>query len=169
MKTKYPEFSIAEMRALIVGRGTSPIPDGHNEVNKALDNGRFVLCWDGNPIETIPSVGALVSVIRHRCGQMEYRVRLVSGYIATYKNAKLIDTEALPMVVSGGKQLCANMTGYYVGYFKSPDEKEYCVVTSNRFGDDGLDFFEPKSIAFLSDVKFGIMEDEKEATDGNNG
>lgn len=164
MKTKYPKFSIAEMRALIVGRGTSPISDMDTcEVDKALHDGRFVLCWDGNPIEAVPSVGALVSVIRSRCGKMEYNVRLESGYIAKYENAKLIDTEALPMMVSGGDKLCGvKMTGYYVGYFMSPDGKEYCTLTASRFGDEGMYFFEPDSVAFMSDVKFGITEGENE-------
>lgn len=162
MKIKYPDFSLAEMRALIVGHGTSPISDTDTcEVDRALNNGRFVLCWDGNPIEAVPSVGALVSVIRSRGGQTRYMVRLDSGYIANYENAKLIDTEALPMVVSGGKELCTvRMVGYYTGLFKSPDGKEYCAVTSSRFGDEGEYFFEPKDLAFLSDVKFGITEGE---------
>lgn len=162
MKTKYPDFSIAEMRALIVGKGTSPIPDTDAcEMDKALNNGRFVLCWDKNPIEEVPSVGALVSVTHGRCGQTSYTVRTELGYTITYKHAKLIDTEALPMVVSGGdKPGVIKMTGYYIGYFVSPDGKEVCAVTPNRFGDDGVYYFEPKDLAFLSDVKFGITEDE---------
>lgn len=164
MKIKYPDFSLAEMRALIVCHGTSHISDTDTrEVDRALNNGRFVLCWDGDPIEAVPSVGALVSVIRSRGGQTQYGVRLDSGYIANFENAKLIDTEALPMVVCGGKELCA--VGYYTGLFKSPDGKEYCVVTSSRFNDKGVYFlepkvFEPKDLAFLSDTKFGITEGE---------
>jgi hypothetical protein len=162
MKTKYPTFSLAQMRALIVGHGTSPVSETDTcEVDKALNIGRFVLCWDGNPVEAVPSVGALVSVIRSRCGKTEYNVRLESGYIAKFENAKLIDAELLPMMVSGGKRLCGvNMTGYYVGYFNYPDGKEYCTLASSRFGDEGTYLFEPDSIAFLSDVKFGITEDD---------
>lgn len=161
MKIKYPDFSLAEMRALIVGHGTSPITDDNRDVDKALNDGRFVLCWDDkSPVEAVPSVGALVSVIRSRCGQTEYRVRLDSGYVANYKNAKLIDIEALPMVVSGGNGLCGvKMTGYYIGYFKGPD-RDFCTVASSRFGDEATYFFEPEDLAFLSDVKFGITEGE---------
>lgn len=159
MKIKYPDFSLAEMRTLIVGHGTSHISDTDTrEVDRALNNGRFVFCWDGNPIEAVPSVGALVSVIRSCGGQTRYEVRLDSGYIVNYENAKLIDTEALPLVVCGGKELCT--VGYYTGLFKSPYGKEYCVVTSSRFNDKGEYFFEPKDVAFLSDVKFGITEGE---------
>ena len=162
MKTKYPDFSTAEMRALIVGKGTSPISDTNiYEVDKALNYGRFVLCWNGNPIDDIPSVGALVSVTRSRCGQTEYEVRMESGYTLTYKNAKLIDTDALPMVVSGGDGLCGiKITGHYIGYYEAPDGKEMCTVTPNTFGDEGIYSFEPKNLAFLSDVKFGITENE---------
>lgn len=162
MKTKYPDFSTAEMRALIVGKGTSPISDTNfYEVDKALNYGRFVLCWDGNPIEDIPSVGTLVSVTRRRCGQIEYEVRLESGYTLTYKNAKLIDIDALPIVVSSGDGLCdVKITGHYIGYYEAPDGKEMCTVTPNTLGDEGIYFFEPKNLAFLSDVKFGITEDE---------
>ena len=164
MKTKYPHFSTAEMRALIVGKGTSPISDTDTrELDKALNFGCFVLCWDGNPIEDIPSVGALVSVTRSRCGQTEYKVRAESGYTITYKNAKLIDTEVLPMVVSGGDELCGmKITGRYIGYYEAPDGKEMCTVTPNTFCDEGIYTFEPKNLAFLSDVKFGIVEGENE-------
>lgn len=162
MKTKYPTFSVAEMRALIVGKGTSPISDTNTcEVDRALNTGRFVICWDGNPIETIPSVGALVSVTRSSRGQIQYTVRTESGYTVSYKNARLIDIEALPMLVSGGGGLCGvKMTGYYIGYFKAPDEREMCAVSSSRFGDESVYYFEPKDVAFLSDVNFGIAEVE---------
>lgn len=161
MKTKYPDFSIAEMRALIVGKGTSPIPDRDAcEMDKALNNGRFVLCWDKNPIEEVPSVGALVSVTRGRCGQTSYTVRTELGYTITYKHAKLIDTEALPMVVSGGELNVVKTTGYYIGYFEAPDGREMCVVSPSRFDDEAPYYFEPKDLAFLSDVKFGITEGE---------
>ena len=160
MKTKYPDFSIAEMRALIVGKGTSPIPDTNTyELDNALNYGRFVLCWDGNPIETVPTIGALVSVTRSRCGQTEYTVRMESGYTVTYKNAKLIDTEVLPMVVSRGTRLCGvKITGHYIGYYEAPDERAMCTITPNTFGDDGVYSVEPENVAFLSDVKFGIKE-----------
>lgn len=163
MKTKYPDFSIEEMRALIIGRGASPIVDTDTcAVDRALNSGRFVLCWDDmNPVSAIPSIGALLSVTRSRCAQTEYTVRLEAGYTATYKNAKLIDTEALPMVVCGGKELCGvKMVGYYAGYFKSPDGRELCAVTSDKYDDGGVYYFEPKDVAFFSDVKFGITEGE---------
>ena len=162
MKTRYPTFSVAEIRALIVGRGTSPISDTDTcEVDEALNNGRFVICWDGNPIETIPSVGALVSVTRSSRGQIEYKVRTELGYTVTYKNARLIDTEVLPMLVSGGNGFRGvKMTGYYIGYFEAPDGREMCAVSSNRFDDESVYYFEPKDVAFLSDVKFGITEED---------
>lgn len=160
MKTKYPDFSIAEMRALIVGKGTSPISDTDAcELDRVLTYGRFVLCWDGNPIEEVPSIGALVSVTRSRCGQIEYKVRVESGYTITYKKAKLIDTDALPIVVSGGDGLCGvKITGHYIGYYEAPGEKEMCAVAPNTFHEVGIYSFEPKNLAFLSDVKFGIAE-----------
>lgn len=161
MKTKYPNFSIAEMRALIVGKGTSPIPDKDAcEMDKALNNGRFVLCWDKNPIEEVPSIGALVSVTRSRCGETSYTVRTEMGYTITYKHAKLIDTEVLPMVVSGGRPISVKMTGYYIGYFEAPDGREMCAVSPNKFDDTAPYYFEPKDLAFLSDVEFGITEGE---------
>ena len=161
MKTKYPDFSIAEMRALIIGKGTSTISDMDIcDVEKALDCGRFVLCWDGNPVEAVPSIGALVSVIRSRCGQIEYKVRTESGYVVTYKNAKLIDAEALPMVVSGGSGPCRKITGHYIGYYEASDGRGMCAVNPDGLYDDGVYSFEPKDVAFLSDVEFGITEDD---------
>lgn len=165
MKIKYPDFSLAQMRALILKGSSKLLSDLDTsllEVDSAINDGRFVLCWDDSaPTDAVPTIGALVGVARGRHGLTEFRVHLESGYVATYKNAKMIDTEALPMVVSGGSgPHVVSTTGYYVGQFTAPNGEEFCTVLTSVFDSADKFYIKPENMAFLSDVKFGITEGE---------
>lgn len=161
-KIKFPQYSHSEMLKLIYDRDatrTVRIDD-----SGALDKGQFVLAWDNdNAADDYPVVGAICSVTLGRYAEMSYSVLLEGGYKANFKHAQLIHAKHLPSVVSCGCELLGSecvgkLTGFYLDMHDEP-----FVTVMDRNG--GFFIFKPEDIAYLSDVKFGIVMEESDGND----
>lgn len=167
-RIKFPTFSSAEKLKLIFGPKSRPIEiDDTSAVKDALMNGRFVLAWDkDNAADDYPTIGALKAVTQSRCGEVSYTVLCEGGYESTYNHALLIDSEELPLVVTAKRMVCGFATiGRFIGCFTDFDGNTLCTIENNNGRGYGLYYFAPECIAYHSDVKFGIAEED---TDGNS-
>ena len=162
-RIKFPTFTSAEKLKLIFGPKSHSIDIGDTvAVTNAINNGRFVLAWDkDDAAEDYPTIGALKAVTQSRCGQVSYTVLCEGGYETTYKHALLIDSEELPLVITAKRMLGEFATiGRFIGCFTDFDGNTICTIENENGRGYGVYYFKPECIAYHSDVKFGIVEED---------
>lgn len=155
-RIKFPQFTHSEIIKLIYD--TNATHTVRYDDCTAIDHGRFVLAWDStNAADDYPVIAALCSVTQNRHGELSYGVLCEGGYNTSYKHARVIDAEHLPSVVSSGIGLCTiERVGKLVGFFIESNEQAFITVDING----GIYYLKPEDVAYLSDVKFGIVNEE---------
>lgn len=156
-KIKFPQYSHSEMLKLIYDRNSTRAV--RLDDSEALDRGQFVLAWDSDTAaDDYPILGALCSITQKRCGEMSYEVLCEGGYHASYKHARIIESSQLPsVVVLSTKVGRCECIGKLVGFFFDSKGKAFVTVIDRN---NGVIFFEPEEVAYLDDVKFGIVNEE---------
>lgn len=155
-RIKFPQYSHSEILKLIYDRNATRavlVDD-----IQYLDKGQFVIAWDSDTAaDDYPLIGALCSITQKRCGEMSYEVICEGGYHASYKHARIIEIQHLPSVVALSGTRCGRCEciGKLVGFFFDSDGKAFVTVTDRN---NGSFFFEPDEVAYLDDVKLGIVK-----------
>ena len=158
-RIKFPQYSHSEMLKLIYDKSATRAV--RVDDIDALNKGQFVLAWDSETAaDDYPIIGALCSITHKRCEEMSYEILCEGGYHASYKHARIIETHHLPSVVAlSTKRSHCECVGKLVGFFfDSCDRALVTVIDRNGC----LLFFEPEDVAYLDDVKFGIVKEESD-------
>ena len=161
-KVTFPTFTQAQALKIILGQPSSIIGPMDSDVPSYLNRGRFVFAWDSdNPADGYIHIGALRSVTALSHHQTKFGVWLENGYECTFNHVALIHTEELPLVVCGGEGLCVpNCVANYIGLIEDPNGKFICALERRSCDGYGIQFAEPKNVAFHSNIKFGIELEE---------
>ena len=157
-KVTFPTFTQAEALKIIVGPHSNIIEPMDSDIPSYLNNGRFVFAWDSdNPADGFIHIGALRSVTALKHHQAKFSVWMENGYECTFNHVALIHTEELPLVVCGGEGICVpKCVANYIGLIEDPNGKFICALERHSCDGYGIQFAEPKNVAFHSDIKFGI-------------
>lgn len=160
MKTniKFPKIDFARREHFIHQRCAYL---GDHEVHKAVNEGRFVLAWDGelDPSVRTPTFGVLESVRFNKGGGRTYTITSENGNDRLdYQNAVVLREEWCPEVV------LVDMFGHHYLHkwigLQERDGKVYAVVTNTGDNDSSRDV-DPSTLILLDDCKVGLSTYEE--------
>lgn len=159
-KIKFPQYSHSQMLKLIYDRDATR--EVRIEDSSPIERGQFVIAWDSDvAADDYPVLGALCSLTLKRYGELSYNVLCEGGYHVDYKHVRIVEPQHLPSVVTlgfGGLRNGASASvGKLIGfYFDDNDEPFVTVLDKNG----AVNLNKPENIAYLEDVKFGIVKEE---------